>query len=257
MGDDRGAEPRVLDIVGGLVHELGGPRAHGAIRLDDALDRDLGIGSLERVELLLRIEKELGVRLSDGVMEEASSPRDLVAAVIAAEPRRPEAHVASRPRLAPAEAAPASAATLLEVLEWHVMAHPERVARRARRGAGPVDHLWRALAARPSGGGGVARAPRGARRPCRPDAPNGAGVLRRLRRRPARGRGSGADLSSVPPRSDRGVRPAPGRHPRQRRGAGADHVSGGRAGGGPACAPGCARCATSPSRPRSPRSALC
>ena len=50
----------------GSSHELGGPPARGAIRLDDALDRDLGIGSLERVELLLRIEKELGVRLSDG-----------------------------------------------------------------------------------------------------------------------------------------------------------------------------------------------
>jgi fatty-acyl-CoA synthase len=122
-----GAEPRVLDIVGGLVHELGGPPARGAIRLDDALDRDLGIGSLERVELLLRIEKELGVRLSDRVMEEAASPRDLVAAVIAAAPERPEVPVAPRPRLAPAEAAPASAATLVEVLQWHVMAHPERV----------------------------------------------------------------------------------------------------------------------------------
>ena len=64
--------------------------------------------SLERVELLLRMEKELGVRLSDHVMEEAASPRDLVAAVIAAA-RTPEVLVAARPRLAPAEAAPASA----------------------------------------------------------------------------------------------------------------------------------------------------
>ena len=130
-----GAEPRVLDIVGGLVHELGGPPARGAIRLDDALDRDLGIGSLERVELLLRIEKELGVRLSDRVMEEAASPRDLVAAVIAAGPGRPEVPVTPRPRLAPAEAAPVSAATLVEVLQWHVDGPPRARACHALRGA--------------------------------------------------------------------------------------------------------------------------
>jgi 1-acyl-sn-glycerol-3-phosphate acyltransferase len=120
-------EQRVLDIVGGLVHELGGPPARGPIRLDDSLDRDLGIGSLERVELLLRIENELGVHLADRVMEEAASPRDIAAAVVAATPGLLEVVTAPRPRLAPAEAAPDSAATLLEVLDWHVMRHPERV----------------------------------------------------------------------------------------------------------------------------------
>ncbi len=76
---------------------------------------------------MLRIEKELGVRLADRVMEEASSPRDLVSAVLAAEPGLPEVATAPHPRLAAAEAAPASAGTLLEVLEWHVTVHPDRV----------------------------------------------------------------------------------------------------------------------------------
>ena len=232
----RGAEQRVLDIVGGLVHELGGPPARGAIRLDDALDRDLGIGSLERVELLLRIEKDFGVRLSDRVMEEASSPRDLVAAVIAAEPDAPKAPGSSpsigagrgRPRVG--GDAPRCAAVACD-------GPPGASACRACRGAGPVDHLWRAVAARPAGGGGAPGAPRGARRPCRSDAPHGAGILRRLCRRPARGRRPGAHLSAVPPRSHRGVCAASGRHPRQRRGAGPRHVSRGRAGGRPLALP--------------------
>ncbi|HYB43849.1 MAG TPA: AMP-binding protein [Candidatus Methylomirabilis sp.] len=127
QGDGR-VEQRVLEIVGGLVRELGGPPARGAIELDQALDRDLGVGSLERVELLLRIEKDLGVRLSDRVMEEASTPRDLAAAVVTAEPERPaEPPAVHRAPFAPGQAAPVSAGTLLEVLDWHVTAHPERV----------------------------------------------------------------------------------------------------------------------------------
>jgi acyl carrier protein len=51
--DPQLVEREVLGIVGGLVAELGGART--APTLHDSLDRDLGISSLERVELLLRI----------------------------------------------------------------------------------------------------------------------------------------------------------------------------------------------------------
>ena len=70
-------ERRVLEIVRALVIELGG-RPRGPVTAQASLDRDLGIGSLERVELLLRLEQEFGVRLPDAVMAEAESPRDLV-----------------------------------------------------------------------------------------------------------------------------------------------------------------------------------
>ena len=117
----------MLDIVGGLVDELGGPGARGAIALDTSLDRDLGIGSLERVELLVRVEKELGVRLADAVIEEVASVGDLVTAVLVATPHLPEGIPALRPPLATAAAAPARARTLVEVLEWHATTHPDRV----------------------------------------------------------------------------------------------------------------------------------
>jgi fatty-acyl-CoA synthase len=120
-------ERAVLDIVGGLVAELGGPPARVAVRLDDVLDRDLGIGSLERVELLLRLERVIGVRLADNVMSEAATPRDLARAILSAEPARPEAVPASRPPLGAAAPAPASARTLLDVLAWHADATPGRI----------------------------------------------------------------------------------------------------------------------------------
>ncbi len=125
--DRQGAEREVLDVLGRLVAELGGPAARGIIGLDDSLDRDLGVGSLERVELLLRLEQVSGVRLPDAVMAEAATPRDLATAILAAEPSRPEIIPAPRPRLGAAAPAPASARTLNEVLAWHADATPDRV----------------------------------------------------------------------------------------------------------------------------------
>ena len=46
------------------------------------LDRDLGLGSLERVELLARIETAFGVRLPDRVVSEANTPEDLAKALL-------------------------------------------------------------------------------------------------------------------------------------------------------------------------------
>jgi 1-acyl-sn-glycerol-3-phosphate acyltransferase len=117
----------VLDVVGGLVAELGGPPSRRAVTLDASLDRDLGIGSLERVELLLRIEQGLGVRLADAVMEEARSPRDLVTAILGAEPGVAEALPRPRPPIGIAPPVPGTAGTLVEVLGRHAEQSPERV----------------------------------------------------------------------------------------------------------------------------------
>src|SRR5262249_25375427 len=46
------------------------------------LDRDLGLGSLERVELLARLETEFGVRLPDALAAEANTPDDLARVLV-------------------------------------------------------------------------------------------------------------------------------------------------------------------------------
>jgi fatty-acyl-CoA synthase len=46
------------------------------------LDRELGLGSLERVELLARLETAFGVRLPDRVVSEANTPEDLAKALL-------------------------------------------------------------------------------------------------------------------------------------------------------------------------------
>src|SRR6266508_980514 len=114
----------VLAVVEAFVAELGGPRAVG---LDDSLDRDLGIGSLERVEPLLRLERALDVRFPDAVLAEAESPRDLIRAARAGSVETPERVGEARAPLAPGVPAPAAARTLVDVLRWHADAHPDRL----------------------------------------------------------------------------------------------------------------------------------
>src|SRR5580692_11083858 len=77
-------EERVLEIVRELVAELGHESALRTASLESQLDRDLGLGSLERVELLLRLEKTFGTRLDEDVLAGAETVQDLITALSAA-----------------------------------------------------------------------------------------------------------------------------------------------------------------------------
>jgi fatty-acyl-CoA synthase len=120
-------ERRILEIVQGLVAELRGSSHEGRVSLDDSLDRDLGLGSLERVELMLRLEQAFSVALPDAVMAEAEQPRDLVAAILSGAPSTRERCTKPAPLPGPAASAPESAATLPDVLRWQAEANPDRV----------------------------------------------------------------------------------------------------------------------------------
>lgn len=58
-------EARVVEIARALALELGSERAASAVSSTSSLERDVGLGSLERVELLLRLEDEFGRELGD------------------------------------------------------------------------------------------------------------------------------------------------------------------------------------------------
>lgn len=95
--------------------------------LGSRLDKDLGLDSLGRVELLLRLERRFGRHLPESVLGEANTVGDLVAALAragAALLSLPGA--GARPTEATAVAAPPDAATLLDVLDWHARQHPDR-----------------------------------------------------------------------------------------------------------------------------------
>ena len=89
------AEPRTLDeqslvaamreVVAELHPHLG---ARAGITLDSSLDRDLGLDSLSRMELLSRLERRFGVTIPEAVMANAETARELLPALRAGERRR-------------------------------------------------------------------------------------------------------------------------------------------------------------------------
>ena len=82
---DRSAvRERVLEVIRGLLVELGSQGALPMLNGGSQLDRELGLGSLERVELLARLETDFQVRLPDRVASEANTPEDLARAILAA-----------------------------------------------------------------------------------------------------------------------------------------------------------------------------
>ncbi len=100
------------------------------------LDRDLGLGSLERVELLARLETVFGVRLADSVVAEANTPEDLAQALLVApgaETQDDEAASALRAAITTQklhreamDAGVFSAETLLDVLRYRATHDAER-----------------------------------------------------------------------------------------------------------------------------------
>ncbi|MGB6430441.1 MAG: AMP-binding protein [Candidatus Acidiferrales bacterium] len=83
--DPRAVQEQLLDVVRGLLGELGNSRAEQTANIGSHLERDLGLGSLERVELLVRLERALAVRLPDSVMAQAETLSDVAAALVSAD----------------------------------------------------------------------------------------------------------------------------------------------------------------------------
>jgi 1-acyl-sn-glycerol-3-phosphate acyltransferase len=131
----RGTEETVvllLRLMTQLVRELH-PTRGGAVTLESTLERDLGLDSLGRMELLARLERALDMRLPEHLLATADTVRDLLLAVQQSSASAlPAPRFEGRPAIPEGaipedtEAPPLQASTLVEVLDWHVRAHPHR-----------------------------------------------------------------------------------------------------------------------------------
>lgn len=122
---------RLLALLADLVREIQ-RRSPGEVRLDTKLERDLGLDSLGRVELLARMERAFGLALAEEKFIEAQTPAELLALLADARQRGQAQRAAAGETLVKlTESAPitlpAAAESLLEVLEWHAAHVPERV----------------------------------------------------------------------------------------------------------------------------------
>lgn len=125
----------VLDLTAELLREV-----HGSVvmkpQLSMKLDRDLGLDSLTRVELLNRVERRWHVSIPDESYVRIGTLADLAKIVSLSQPRIgfvPEQRaepVKSSFKEGQGELAielPAGAETLLQVLQWHSQRSPNRV----------------------------------------------------------------------------------------------------------------------------------
>jgi acyl carrier protein len=119
---------RLLEVVAALVRES---HRRGDLRvgLDSSLERDLGLDSLARVELVLRLEREFGVSLPEQALAAAETPRDLLRFLLGAAGKPAQAADHSVADLAHSSevGVPDKARTLTEAFEWHVERQPARL----------------------------------------------------------------------------------------------------------------------------------
>jgi acyl carrier protein len=119
---------RVLGVVAAVAREAR-PHVEAYVALDSSLERDLGLDSLARVELVLRLEREFQASLPEQALASSETPRDLLRFLLAAAGQAPHAAERSVASLAQSTSlrAPAEAQTLVEALEYHVERQPDRL----------------------------------------------------------------------------------------------------------------------------------
>lgn len=119
-------EKELLSIVRGFLSEYKTARALSNIHLNASLERDLGIDSLGRVELFLRIEKAFSIQFEDAVMAEAETVNDILTALQQAKPFTPAIQQILQDTLAETHVDPLLSKTLVEVLVRRAEEDPNR-----------------------------------------------------------------------------------------------------------------------------------
>ena len=119
---------KMLAVVAEVARETR-PHLDSYVALDSSLERDLGLDSLARVELVLRLEREFSTSLPEQALASAETPRDLLRFLLGAAGHAPQAADHSVASLVQSEGVrpPDSAQTLTEALEYHVERQPERL----------------------------------------------------------------------------------------------------------------------------------
>jgi acyl carrier protein len=119
---------KLLSVAAEVAREAR-PNVEVYVGLDSSLERDLGLDSLARVELVLRLEREFGASLPEQALASSETPRDLLRFLLAAAGQAPHAADRSVASLVQGEGVrpPDAAQTLIEALEYHVEKQPDRL----------------------------------------------------------------------------------------------------------------------------------
>lgn len=118
----------LVDIIRGFAEELHPQRAKAFdYSLSSRLEDDLGIDSLARTELILRLEKAFHARLPVASIGAAETIGDLLRALETQAGKTPSSVAPNPVPSLPFVPAAVEARTLTDVLDWHAMHHAERL----------------------------------------------------------------------------------------------------------------------------------
>jgi acyl carrier protein len=136
---------RLLAVVAQVAREAR-PHVDVHVTLDSSLERELGLDSLARVELVLRLEREFGASLPEQALASSETPRDLLRFLLASAGQAPSTADRSVASLqSEGIRPPDQAKTLIEALEYHVERQPERVTVHLYDEGGEYPLTYRAL----------------------------------------------------------------------------------------------------------------
>ena len=98
------------------------------LSLDSSFDTEMGLDSLTRVEFINRIENRFSVQLSEQSMFGVETPRELLREILSSNSdlRSYDDPEVSQIELDQVQQQPIQAQTLVDVLKWHLRAHPDR-----------------------------------------------------------------------------------------------------------------------------------
>jgi acyl carrier protein len=119
---------KVLAVVQ-AVARAARPNVEPHVALDSSLEKELGLDSLARVELVLRLEREFATSLPEQALATSETPRDLLRFLLSSAghaPRAADTSVASLSQSTDVRP-PFQAQTLTEALEYHVERQPDRL----------------------------------------------------------------------------------------------------------------------------------
>ncbi len=118
----------LLEVVAAVAREAR-PNMEPQVALDSSLEKDLGLDSLARVELVLRLEKEFGTSLPERALATGETPRDLLRFLLASAGHAPHAVDTGLASLMQSGSVrpPSHALTLTEALQYHVEHQPDRL----------------------------------------------------------------------------------------------------------------------------------
>ncbi|MEO8144101.1 MAG: AMP-binding protein [Betaproteobacteria bacterium] len=121
---------RLLEVVAAVAREAR-PNVEPRVSLDSSLEKELGLDSLARVEVVLRLEKEFGAALPEQALATSETPRDLLRFLLSSAGHAPHVADTKVASLVQGEGVLAPSATqartLTEAMEYHVERQPDRL----------------------------------------------------------------------------------------------------------------------------------